>query len=419
MTMLSPTPLSGIRISSVVPAEVTGDDNKDYQLTNMDLALKLHYIRGVYFFSAEAVEGLTIYELKNPMFPWLALFYTSSGRIRRSETGRPFIKCNDGGVRIVEARCDMTVEELLSRNNNDVDSFLAHDQVLVHLVQVWGMSVGLSWAHVLGDAFSASTFINKWGQFMKGQVPSKSLHLPHSKKPEYPLSTHREPFSLRRVEPVGDCWLTPNNCKMETHSFHFTAKQLDNIVSNISGLVHPVKISQFEVIVAILWKSLSKIREDSGPIIVTICTRSISSNGGENENPSNKMAFSIARTDFYPAKGDLYELAVLVAEKQEEENALIEETVESDNGDYNVYGTNLTFVNLEEADIYGLELKEHKPIFAYYSIKSVGDEGAVLVLPGPGNGDDKRGGGRTVTVILQDNQLTKLKNELRKEWGIV
>lgn len=128
------TPVSGIRISSVVPGKVTGDD-VDYPLANMSLALKLHYIRGVYFFSAQAVEGLTISDLKKPMFPWLAFFYTSSGRIRRSETGRPFIKCNDSGVRIVEAFCDKTIEELLEVERNEdrhfsVDSFLAHDQVL-------------------------------------------------------------------------------------------------------------------------------------------------------------------------------------------------------------------------------------------------------------------------------------------------
>ncbi|KAG8660312.1 protein ECERIFERUM 2 isoform X2 [Manihot esculenta] len=402
------TPVSGIRISSVVPGKVTGDD-VDYPLANMSLALKLHYIR--------------------------AFFYTSSGRIRRSETGRPFIKCNDSGVRIVEAFCDKTIEELLEVERNEdrhfsVDSFLAHDQVLgpdlgfsplIYIqftrFKCGGMSVGLSWAHVLGDPFSASTFINMWGQYMKGHVPlpSKSLHMPPHKEPEYPLSTAiREPFSLKRVDPVGDYWLTTNNCKMETHCFLFTAKQLDNIVSNIFDLVRPVKISHFEIISAMIWKSLSKVRGDSGPKIVTICTRNSCTNESDgNEVPSNKMVFSIVRTDFHPAKGDLHELAALIADKQEEENSLIEEAVDSGNGDYIAYGTNLTFVSLEEADIYGLELKEHKPVFAYYTIKGVGDEGAVLVLPGKSNGS------RAVTVILPESRLADLKNELRKEWGIV
>ncbi|XP_037496379.1 protein ECERIFERUM 2, partial [Jatropha curcas] len=158
---LSTASLSGVRLSSVVPAEVTSD-KEDHKLTNIDLALKLHYIRGVYFFTAEAVQGLTIYELKKPMFPWLAQYYTVSGRIRRSENGgRPFIKCNDGGVRIVEAYCDKTIEELMTaiaKNHEDHSRFLVHDQVLgpdlgfsplVYIQFTWfkcgGMSVGLSW----------------------------------------------------------------------------------------------------------------------------------------------------------------------------------------------------------------------------------------------------------------------------------
>ncbi|EEF48633.1 Anthranilate N-benzoyltransferase protein, putative [Ricinus communis] len=427
------TPVSGVRLSTVVPAEVTGESNQDYKLTNMDLALKLHYIKGVYFFAAEAVQGLTTSDLKRPMFPCLSLYYTASGRIRRSETGRPFIKCNDSGVRIVEAFCDRTIEEWMA-TDNDLDSFLlAHDQVLgpdlgftplVYIQFTWfkcgGLSVGLSWAHVLGDPFSASNFINNWAQFTQGHVPCKSLHVPNTNEPECPPSIPREPFSLKRVDPVGDYWLTTNNCKMETYSFVFTAKQLDTILSEsaISDLFQSSKISHFEVISAIIWKLLSKIREDSGPRIATICTRK--SRNHENEVSSNKMVFSTVRADFSVAKGGVDELAALIAEKQEGENRWIEGIMECDKGDdqsnYIAYGANLTFVNMEEANIYGLELKEHKPVYANYTINGVGDEGAVIVLPA---GPDKGSNGRRVTLILPEDQLKELKYMVREEWGTV
>ena len=44
-------------------------------------------------------------------------------------------------------------------------------------------------------------------------------------------------------------------------------------------------------------------------------------------------------------------------------------------------GANLTFVNLEEADFYGMELKGQKPVHVSYFIDGVGDEGVVLVTP--------------------------------------
>ncbi|KAL6137143.1 hypothetical protein ACLB2K_062438 [Fragaria x ananassa] len=57
-----------------------------------------------------------------------------AGRIRRSENGWPFIKCNDSGVRIVEARCDETVDEWLAMAlGDDHDSsfdVLAYNQAL-------------------------------------------------------------------------------------------------------------------------------------------------------------------------------------------------------------------------------------------------------------------------------------------------
>ncbi|KAI4321441.1 hypothetical protein MLD38_034821 [Melastoma candidum] len=132
-------PVYGAKLSSVVPASVTGDYKVRHELADQDLALKLHYIKGVYVFREDAVRGLSIYDLKKPMFCWLDLFPAASGRIRRGEDdsndsfpGRPFVKCNDSGVRIVEARCELTVDEWLSGTEEGLHSpdTLAYDQVL-------------------------------------------------------------------------------------------------------------------------------------------------------------------------------------------------------------------------------------------------------------------------------------------------
>lgn len=122
------SPVRGQRLSSVVPAKATGG-NKDLELTSMDLAMKLHYIKAVYFFQPEAAQGVSVHDLKAPMFQCLDHYFTASGRIRRSESGWPFIKCNDSGVRIVEAQCDKSFDEWLAMARNN-DHMLAHDQVL-------------------------------------------------------------------------------------------------------------------------------------------------------------------------------------------------------------------------------------------------------------------------------------------------
>ncbi|GAV66843.1 Transferase domain-containing protein [Cephalotus follicularis] len=424
-----------MRISTVVPAKVTGDNmDVDHEFTSMDLALKLHYIKGVYFFKNEAVQGISINELKTPMFTLLGLepYYTACGRIRRRDDkgGRPFIKCNDAGIRIVEARSEMTVDQWLAMEDRSLDTrCLAYGQVLgpdIHfspLVYVQftsftcgGMSVGLSWAHILGDIFFASNFINKWSHLVSGHVPKDHLHVPKMEKSEFPTSIPEKLLTMKKVNPVGDHWLKVSNRDMRAHYFHISPQQLDHIASNVYDTKQTSKMSHFELLSAIIWKLLSKIRGDSELRDVTICT-----NGPryrENGIKANGMVISRVQAEFSLAKAHVSQLAMLIDHKKVDESEVIEETLRGYNErlDFIVYGANLTFVNLEEANIYGLELKGQGPEFVNYIIDGVGDEGVVLVLPGP---KVEAGIGRTVSMVLPENQLARLIKELEKEWNLV
>lgn len=123
--------IHSVRLSTVVPGDVT-PANAVHHLTSGDLALKLHYLKTIYYFSPnEALLGLTVPSLKKPMFPLLNIYHPVAGRIRRDEDGRPYIKCNDGGVRIVEACCDLTVEEWLDRKEVDRHRCLVPDKAVV------------------------------------------------------------------------------------------------------------------------------------------------------------------------------------------------------------------------------------------------------------------------------------------------
>ncbi|GLT60598.1 hypothetical protein SLA2020_333570 [Shorea laevis] len=405
--------ISGVRLSSVVPARITGD-NKEMELTNLDLAMKLHYIKGVYFFESEAVRGLTVYELKAPMFKLLETYYPGSGRIRLSEMGRPFIKCNDGGVRIVEAQCDKTVEEWLAMEDCSLDGCLAYDQVLgpdlgfsplVFVQFTWfkcgGMAIGLSWAHVLGDAFSASDFINNWGRILSGKGPSKSPGEINSTS-----SFPGKPFPLEKVSTMGDCWKIDCDCNMQTHSFLC-----------INDPNQTANLLDFETISAVIWKSISKIRGNIESKKVTTCRKNVN-----KEMPNNGLVFSMVETESSVAKLEIAELARMIANDKVDENYRIEDMLEGigmggEGSDSVVYGANLTFLNMEEGDFYGLELKGKKPVFVNYMINGVGSEGLVLVLPGPPQKDG--GKGQTVTMVLPEGEIVWVKKEIQKYWNIV
>ncbi|CAL0327336.1 unnamed protein product [Lupinus luteus] len=421
------------RISTVVPATPRGDQNGEFQLTYMDLLMKLHYIRPVYFFAPEAVQGLTIFDFKKPMFTLLDMHSHVSGRIRRSESRRPFIKCNDAGIRIVEAYSDKTLKEWFHENGSYSIDGMVHDHVLgpdlsfsplVFVKFTWfkcgGVSIGLSWAHVLGDAFSAFNFITKWSHILSGHMPPKSLHNPNLSDPEFPQNsiTDENPISIKKARVIGEYWLGANDNDVATHSFHFTSKQLQHLVAPKStfGCTTKTKTSYFEVISAMLLKYIAHIRGEFGPKFVTICTSNIS-NREENECPNNGLVLSKVEADL---ASDILDLARLISEKKMVENHIMKNLIQKDDGkeDFIVYGSNLTFVDLEEAEIYGVKLNGHKPIMANCTFRGVGDEGVVLVLPAPLEGDGGGSNGRIVTVSLPEKELNQLKDKIGEEWNI-
>ncbi|XVE84695.1 hypothetical protein DITRI_Ditri17bG0033900 [Diplodiscus trichospermus] len=421
-----------LRLSSVGPGRVTGSDVV-HDLSGLDLAMKLHYLKGVYFFSSQAVEGLSIKQMKETMFFWLNDYYITSGRIKRTESGRPYIKCNDCGVRFVEGVCDKTVDEWLENGEDSIHNLLVYHRAIgpelsfsplvflqVTRFKCGGISLGMSWAHILGDAFSASDFINSWGQYMASLKRNGPFTLPRSTtridKPNDPTKLAEEPLSAKQVNPVGDLWVTANNCKMETFSFYLSKLHLSSLQAKISGEDGSKTISSFNSVCAVIWQCIAKVREGFEPQIVTVCRK----DPHHDKNvPSNCQIISSIKADFPVIEADLKKLALLLGDDQGlDERNKIEAAVEKDNGltDYIMYGSNLTFVNLEDANLYELELKGQKSKFAYYSIQGVGDEGAVLFVAGPPEDSslEKEGKERMVTITLPEDQVLKLKAELKR-----
>jgi hypothetical protein len=108
-------------------------------------------------------------------------------------------------------------------------------------------------------------------------------------------------------------------------------------------------------------------------------------------------------------------LASMLVDQGIDERKQIEEVVEKDNGvtDFFVYGANLTFLDLEDVNLYDLKLKGQKPRFIYYTLQGVGDEGVVLVLPWSEDPNKNDIDGKFVTIILPEDEMVKLKSELK------
>ncbi|XP_047317378.1 protein ECERIFERUM 26-like [Impatiens glandulifera] len=431
--MVSEDLIYGMKLSSVGPGRVSGQD-RTHEPTNMDLAMKLHYLRGVYYFNESAFEGVKVQNLKDPMFTWFNHFYTTCGRFRRDEsTGRPYIKCNDCGVRFIEAKCTKTLDEwfLIKSNDASIEKLLVSNQVLgpqlvfspLILVQfTWfrcgGVSLGLSWAHVIGDAFAAIDCMNAWGRVTMS-IPLTTLNEPQnhirSNPSKSPLEQPVEPLSARRVvSPVGDHWIIANKGEMKMFSLRITSQQLSDLKSRVSDLKGNNPLPPFESLCAIIWKCVGQVRNGPGPNLVTICRNDPSKR--KTGILSNGQSIRIVKAHYDISEAHPGELALLLLNQSNDERYLIEESMERGKGttDFIVYGANLTFVDLVDADLYGLETRGHRPISANYFIDGVGDDGSVLVLPGPRDGE----GGVVVNAVFPEAYIWELRSELKKEWSI-
>ncbi|KAF8670300.1 hypothetical protein HU200_050841 [Digitaria exilis] len=412
-----PGAVHGHRLSTVVPSSVTGE--VDYALSDADLAFKLHYLRGVYYYPpGDVTRGITTKVIKDPMFPWLDDYFPVAGRVRRDAADvaaageghppRPYIKCNDCGVRIVEAKCDRDMAEWLRDEAPGRLSQLCYDKVLgpelffspLLYVQITnfkcgGLALGFSWAHLIGDVASAATCFNKWAQILSGKKPEPTVLTPENMPGHSPASA-TAPRSVKQVGPIEDHWIVPAGRDMACYSFHVTEPTLKKLQQQAA-----VATGTFELVAALMWQTVAKIR--GGVETVTVVKNDAAARSGRALANEMKVGYAEA-SGSSPAKADVAELAALLAKGVVDETA----AVAAFPGDVLVYGgAHLTLVDMEQVDVYGLEIRGQRPVHVEYGMDGVGEEGAVLVQP------DADGRGRTVTAVLPRDEIESLRAALQ------
>ncbi|KAI3738848.1 hypothetical protein L2E82_29038 [Cichorium intybus] len=419
-----------IKISTVVPGVICGNDAVQ-ELTAMDLTMKLHYLRFVYYFRTPAFDGMSIFNIKETMFIWLSHAYIPCGRLRRADSGRPFIKCNDSGVRIIEARCHMSLDKWLeskddSRHkhlvpNNVIGPDLAFSPlVMIQLTKFTcgATSVGLSWSHVLGDTFSAVVFMKLWAETIACRYPAQSLTMAQQQTQGFNIQSRNpnvDPFSVKRVGPVGDLWSTTGNSKMETFSLYISMPELTRLQAQIRQEKADPQIPPFESICVVIWNCLGKITHKSRLQAVTVCKSDLRNRTKEIITNTSQI-IGMVKTDVPISECTPMQLGLLMMNQVVDERMKIEEAMESDDKlpDFLIYGANLTFVDLSDVSFYEIEVRGQKPVYVNCVIDNIHNEGAVLVLPTPKGCSD----GRIVNITLPEDKVVELKVALKEHWCI-
>ncbi|CAL5007654.1 unnamed protein product [Urochloa decumbens] len=429
------------RLSTVVPGSVTGEA-VDYELADADLLHKLHYLRAVHVFRAGDAE-VTVRELKEPMFPWLDMYFPVSGRLRRRQAvadgegeaavvaGRPYVRCNDCGVRIVEATCDTTVEEWLEQEaeQGGMSKALAYDKVIgpelffspllyvqVTSFQCGGMALGFTWAHLIGDIPSAAACFSTWAQLFSGKKPpAPTLRDPLTMPPPpaTPATATAPPLVKPTAAPVGDHWAVPTTRDMVPFSFHVTEQQLKSLQLGRH-------VGTFELVAALTWHALAAIRgpdEEEAMCTVTVVKTTnhhAPATGGDGRRLglTNEHLIGHVVATGSPAAANVATLAALLAKVSLDGVGAVAAAALAASGaedaDVVVYGTNLTFVDAEGIDVYGgLELGARRPAHVEYAVDGVGDGGAAVVHR------DAGGRGRTVAAVVRRGEADRARAALR------
>ncbi|GJN36735.1 hypothetical protein PR202_gb25627 [Eleusine coracana subsp. coracana] len=443
------------RLSSVVPSSVTGD-SVDYELADADLLHKLHYLHAAHVFRAPAPGdvALTVRALKEPMFPWLDVYFPVAGRLRRREevtgagdgggdsggeaalAGRPYVRCNDCGVRVVEADCDATVDECMEAEaeRGGMCGALCYDKVVgpelffspLLYVQITrfkcgGLAIGFTWAHVIGDIPSAAACFRAWTQLVSGNKPL----YPTLRDPAAVLPTVTPPASAKKAPPpsvklaaapVGDHWAVPTGGHdMAPFSFHVTEQQLEALRVSVGKGSSGCHVGPFELISALTWRALAAIRgaqdheeEEEATRTVTVVKAGAAASGGGGLSNDHRIGHVVAAGPVPPAEAGVGKLVALLAGARLDEGEAAAAVAAAGGGDVVVYGANLTFVDAGGVDVYGgMELAGRRPAHVEYAVAGVGGGGAAVVHR------DAGGRGRTVAAVVRRGEVDHLRAALR------
>ncbi|KAG7615864.1 Protein ECERIFERUM 26 [Arabidopsis thaliana] len=414
-------PVHSIRLSTVGATRPT-ETGTTHEPTGLDLAMKLHYLKAAYIYSAETARDLTVRHLKEAMFMLFDQIAWTTGRFSRRDSGRPYIKCNDCGTRFVEGQCNLTVEEWLSKPDRSVDEFLVYHHpigpeltfspliyVQMTRFKCGGLGLGLSWANIIGDAFSLFYAFNLWAKAITGEkIYAPTTPSIGERRFQSPNPTVKDPVSIKRVKPVGDLWVTPNDKKLANYCFnlvvadqispHFPAKGDDSI---------PV----FEILAGIIWKCIAKVRAEPKPVTVTIIKKD--PNDLKLNAIRNSQVISSVSVDFPVAEATVEELVKAMGEAKDERCG-IEEIGESCDGnlDFVVYGAKLTFLDLSGEDLFEAKVMGKSPESVYCNVEGIGEEGLVVVYAAAKSEE------RVVTVTLPEEEMERVKLEFKK-FGLI
>lgn len=112
---------------------------KTHPLSALDRAMDHNRVRIVYYYRTPPGRevGEVTKRLRETISEMLTSFPMVTGRLQRNEEGQWVVKCNDAGVRMVEARAKGSVGEWLKSVDREKELKLVHWEDMFHKIYFW------------------------------------------------------------------------------------------------------------------------------------------------------------------------------------------------------------------------------------------------------------------------------------------
>ncbi|OMO99511.1 Transferase [Corchorus capsularis] len=256
-----------------VVSTISTQSKKLCNLSVLDRLMEPNQVKVVYYYpSRENVEpGEWIKKLRDSLSTVLSNFPIVAGRLQKNEKGHWVVKCNDGGLRMMEAKAKGSVEDWLKSVDRDKELKLIYWEDMFHKPYFWstfyvqvtefekgGVAIGLSCTHLLADPTCVTMFLKAWADStLSGKMSCPPFF--HS----LPQPEENDHFSFNKKNPNQDLinyykssierpiTLLISNQKYATITLSFR----DSMVRDCIGMARATNTCSpaFETLAALFW----------------------------------------------------------------------------------------------------------------------------------------------------------------------
>lgn len=372
---------------------------KTHELSALDNAMERHAVHLVLY--CRAAPGVGRDPLKESLSEVLSLYPAMVGRLTRREGESPgsgwIVKCNDAGVRMVDARAAVTLDEWLATASADEEMDLAYFEQMGSEPYIWSpfyvqlteftdksYALGLSCTHLHNDPTAAALFFHCWAAAHRRTT---SPYSPFLHSPTFAASPAASPPPAPPMLAAKSTAAPPSAdaVAMSSATFHFPADAMRALLSTLEPETTP-----FAALAALFWLGVAgagAAEESEKDLTLALDFRKKMHAPLPTGYYGSSVHFTRARADL--ASG-LSAVATALDRRvagvpEEDLWAAVEwlHARQADGGEpFQMYGPELTCMALDHLPLYGAEfVAGEPPARVACRIGGAVGEGIVIVVP--------------------------------------